>query len=695
MTDMSAQPVWPQHPRAARISPASTANPAVPVRNVAEPFGIYNYSDASLSIENNCISGRIPQQILSIKDISMLGSNVFSCGFGDSDLPPHDSGKSNYQCGSTAFDIPYYTWLGVFCVLLVISTCVYATEVGKSFFSIREWVENAEKWMSYSRLANSELCDTTPLVQFTTKINVIGRVAFVCLVYSVLFLLPMYAVLSVHFGTLQHAYAWTVSAAFLNGRTSVAWMLPLLICMLALLLVVFLRRISEMRTENAIVSRETVVETPDQAAQSSALTNAAVYCAYIMINTAVVVGVNVIYVYVAIYESNRVLPLAQVMLSLFKLYWNSAGTSTLLRVTVDILTYGSDANYGTSSSSHSGSSAGQKYSESHSLFLQVFVAQLNNIVIPCLVVGVVSPNCFYNIFVSAPDVDSSYYFEYCDLFSPTGKCLIYSPKLSSTSYSPPFTYSYQCSSSLITYYAPAFVLLCLVSSFGTPLLQLTLYQLHQRATPGTHWFRLLDAALPAIFKPIPAESSEDGHDRERTLISKSEITYFPANRVLLTLFTYLGMLLTFGVVFPPLAASLALTIFLVMVFARLKVGFFLHNAVKKGRFTYVGKVMRECQGVGSSSVLISAMFMLTTISCCFYTLFLFDTLGDAVGFHHAYWVLIVVPLQAVLFYALYCAYCALPASVLERLPWSIRAGTGESRETDVEMSPSGISAANA
>jgi hypothetical protein len=295
------------------------------------------------------------------------------------------------------------------------------------------------------------------------------------------------------------------------------------------------------------------------------------------------------------------------------------------------------------------------------------------------------------MFVSAPDVDSSYYYEYCDLFSPTGQCLIYSPKLSATSYSPPFTYSYQCSASLITYYAPAFVLLCLVSSFGTPLLQLTLYHLHQRATPGTHWYRLLDAALPNILKPIPTESAE-GNDRE--LINKSETTYFPANRVLLTLFTYLGMLLTFGVVFPPLAASLALAIFIVMVFARLKVGFFLHSAVTKERFTYVGKVMRECQGVGSSSVLISAMFMLTTISCCFYTIFLFDTLGDAVGFHHAYWLLIVVPLQAVLFYALYRVYCALPTSVLERLPWATRTGTEDSRETDLEMSPSGISAVN-
>jgi hypothetical protein len=39
--------------------------------------------------------------------------------------------------------------------------------------------------------------------------------------------------------------------------------------------------------------------------------------------------------------------------------------------------------------------------------------------------------------------------------------------------------------------------------------------------------------------------------------------------------------------------------------------------------------------------------MVVAYSCLFDTLFLFDTLGDAVGFEGAYWVLIVVPLTVV------------------------------------------------
>lgn len=67
--------------------------------------------------------------------------------------------------------------------------------------------------------------------------------------------------------------------------------------------------------------------------------------------------------------------------------------------------------------------------------------------------------------------------------------------------------------------------------------------------------------------------------------------------------------------------------------------------------------------------------MLISISCLFYTLFLFDTLGNTAGFDGAYWVLIVTPLiPAVLFILYYIAEVhglshnkrALPPSTVEK-----------------------------
>jgi hypothetical protein len=43
------------------------------------------------------------------------------------------------------------------------------------------------------------------------------------------------------------------------------------------------------------------------------------------------------------------------------------------------------------------------------------------------------------------------------------------------------------------------------------------------------------------------------------------------------------------------------------------------------------------------------------LSCVFYTVFLFDTLGDEVGFAGAFWVLIVVPLLPIVALAVHTA----------------------------------------
>jgi hypothetical protein len=68
---------------------------------------------------------------------------------------------------------------------------------------------------------------------------------------------------------------------------------------------------------------------------------------------------------------------------------------------------------------------------------------------------------------------------------------------------------------------------------------------------------------------------------------------------------------------------------------------------------YVAVLEQECEGVGSEKVLGRSVAMVVAFSCVFYTLFLFDTLGDAVGLRGAYWVLIVVPLSAMLLSAVF------------------------------------------
>jgi hypothetical protein len=124
------------------------------------------------------------------------------------------------------------------------------------------------------------------------------------------------------------------------------------------------------------------------------------------------------------------------------------------------------------------------------------------------------------------------------------------------------------------------------------------------------------------------------------------------------------MILTFGAVFPPLAVSLAVTIMSLTYFTKLNWGRFIYNALEAKQQHYVDAVEVECSKVNTVSLLQSAKWMLITLSCWFYTLFLFDTLGDAVGFAGAYWVLIVVPLMPLCIYALLNFYCIHAAESL-------------------------------
>lgn len=270
---------------------------------------------------------------------------------------------------------------------------------------------------------------------------------------------------------------------------------------------------------------------------------------------------------------------------------------------------------------------------------QVSISILNTIIIPVFVVMLVSPDCFYNLIVAAPAVTSTYTTSICVESFVNGAC-DQTLLQQSASYNPPFTYNYQCSSSFITYYSPAFVSTCIISTFLVPMLKVVgIYGL-KRLNPDNCFFRLLDLALPRILKPLSGDSNEGTGQ------------YFRIIRILVSLFTNLGLLMTFGVVFPPLAISLAVTIAVIIFSAKLELGRFIHRALEQQKVNLLELVKLECSVVNYDVLLTNVVWLLIVVSFLFYTLFLFDTLGDAVGFGGAVWVLVAVPLGPLVLYML-------------------------------------------
>jgi hypothetical protein len=73
------------------------------------------------------------------------------------------------------------------------------------------------------------------------------------------------------------------------------------------------------------------------------------------------------------------------------------------------------------------------------------------------------------------------------------------------------------------------------------------------------------------------------------------------------------------------------------------IGRFLLTTISCERYTHLDILEDDLKVQPLFSTLQKCGWFLLYTACCFYTLFLFDILGDSVGFNKAYWVLIVMP----------------------------------------------------
>jgi hypothetical protein len=606
-------------------------------------FGADEHGNSSLSLENNRLSGIIPGPLQRLLRISLLGSNLFSCEADGSDLPRHDSEAGTYNCGSDSFESTYYVWIAL------LGSCL---ALGVLAWRRQEWVAGAvtlathwRKWLNASKGIVDKQTKVTAQYKTVALVNqvirILCRTALWCTLYMVFFLLPFYCVVSVFYGTYTHEYAYTASAAFLGGRLPMALESVLFLGLMLIVLRFFLRHLIAFTAKEREVRRSaSLTRSPSNTSASSGSTqrqattlarNLTVYAAFATANVVMVVGANLAFVYVAIYQSKDLLVIAEVAVAVFKIVWSEFGSSYLLRWASSLVVYEVRAD------------RKRKDAENTRLIMiQVFVALLNNVAIPCLVVAFVSNSCFYGVFTGAPTTSTPYAYQLC-IEVVRGECITNSINFGYSEYSPPFTYSFLCSSSFVAYYAPVFVTLCVIKTFVVPFSQMMLLYAHTKCAPGSTLHRFADAVLFAILKPV----SDDGR-RYRE--------YYKVNRLLVELTNIFGLLLTFGAVFPPLGVALMVTMFAVTYFSRLCLGRCICSALELGHAEYVEIIEQEGQRAGAVEVLWQSAWMLITFACCFYTLFLFDTLGDAIGGQRALWVLFVVPSVPLWLYLCFITY---------------------------------------
>jgi len=561
--------------------------------------------NTSLFLTDNRLSGSIPGEFHNMINIGILEGNLYGCNYGHSDLPSHDDRQSIYECGSNIFNVLYYIWLGIIVIICMVVYMLsnYRKKFTELIILFRQWIDVIFIMATdYDSKVDGELkkklLSMAFLQRYVSTHAIIRIVSLYTTIFIVIILLPIYTILSTFYRTHTSEYAWTVALMYLSGRIAFGVAMCSLIVFIVILIVVTIISFTNSTYKTFFIKNMNEIQNEPNGKVNKIWP---AFLLYALVNLIIVGSVNIGYVLVELYQNRTVSILCQILLSIFKLLWNNLVSPAMIRKMVRVLNI-------------------NDVSQQNTLFfLQFVILIFNIIIIPCLMVMIISPNCFYNVFQPESDVTSAYFYTLCSRVNQNGACITHLNVHSSTTYSPPFIYSYQCSSDFITYYSPVFVFVCILSTFIFPLIQVL-------------WIRW---KLPNILSRIYYPNDES----EVTKLMYIDQVY---KEVALKL-TLVGLLITFGAIFPPLAVAFLLNIL---------VSSYSHQAMI-GRFVMTTKNIENYSNLDMLEENLKVQPMLLTIqncawfllytSCGFYTLFLFDILGDSVGFYKAYWVLIVMP----------------------------------------------------
>lgn len=331
-----------------------------------------------------------------------------------------------------------------------------------------------------------------------------------------------------------------------------------------------------------------------------------------------VLGVNIAFVYVVLYESSEAQTAAQIGIAFFKLAWSMVASPFMMRQL--------DAYF----------LPGDTVRAEPYFITQLLVALFNNIAIPCLIVMAIDSNCFSDILLPPTEHTVNYIYPVCGSQLVGFTCTRSTHYAASLDFIPPFSYSYQCSASIITSYSHAFVFMSISTIFVNPILQFILLRMYTRWPEDSTVHNIASRLLSRVAKPPASVVPPVSSLRTRPLVGVSA--------TLVTLLTHLGILLTFGAIFPPIAIAMAVSISAVYFMMCRKLEVFLHRVAEAELWGYLQLIESECTMAGTKEQVRFAVRVILCFCCAFYTLFLFDTLGDALGFTAAAWVLIVLPL---------------------------------------------------
>lgn len=501
----------------------------------------------SLKLSVNRLSGEISREFNGVEDVDVLKGNLFKCR-SRNELPSHDPDSKAYVCGSDQFDSPFGLWIiciGVVIAVLLLVVCVSLYGSNDKFSVVRCLTTAVRSCRSlyhlyFNALSVPEVASSTELLKFIetlTRLRVAGAVLaiFTCVCFGFLY----YALKEFgNFGSHVHQYRWLFSAAYLSGLLPAILMLSLLIILL--FLVVHYMRLKK----EEVTLKKSRGETAQQSNRDSSFQfRSYSYIGVVsLFNILFVVFVKSVYIYLLIWQdlSYRTQIAVNVAVSVFDVFWNTLVVAKLVSLFSSLVR--------------------SKTRIRWHLLLLLF----NSIVAPMVSAACTDRSCFVEVFVGRDSVVSKSQYSACTDASGNTCSDIDIVELSS-SFTPPFSYSYQCMSSILTSFIPVFLFSHILVGFLVPVALiccLCLSTSHTRSAV-TH-------LLPIVLFP---EAYYTGTGTPEKILRPGLI--------LSNLLNHFAVMLTFGVAAPLLAICIAWTIFVLTWIWQLVIGRFVQYHINQ------------------------------------------------------------------------------------------------------------------
>jgi hypothetical protein len=485
------------------------------------------------------------------------------------------------------------------------------------------------------------------------------RFSTICVTLILFLFLPTFSSFTA-FRSHQDSYVWVVSLAYLSGHCP-AFLIFFLFLFLFLVPITLFLKTTDSRVIHLVDSFKSAINFP----RTWKLFLARVLT--ILINNSVVLTVSIVYVY---FQSSGISTGGRISIqfgvALFKLIWAAAIVKRLLLTLLKI--FDSSANYDVNGFER--------------IQLLSFLSVYNVVVVPVFATAIFDSSCFKYVFFTPAAITLEYPLTIPVLMSDTSNGTTFqyfaeSYVESSISFTPPFIYNYQCTSTLLTEFITIFVYKYAVSMLMMMLGSLTLFLLMK--------YRFASDLLTSVFVPKQVHFSVLKLEREGKLwkplaawekpivkyfglfLKEDEESYkcFDIDVIIIGLISDFGVLVTFGFVFPPLAVIVAVSIITQTVFHQLLIGRLiceLRSAIqdeedkwlsltaeereKSPKWTlpeeYLALLFQETRFIWEyfkPSIKYLAFF-----SSIFVSFFLFDMLADEVGLKRAIWIIPVMSL---------------------------------------------------